>query len=113
MRDYIHVVDLALGPIKALETLGRGGGVPTYNLGTGKGYSVLEVLAAFEKASGREIPRRITPRRHGDAAITYADPSRARTEFAWSAERDLEQMCADAWNWQRQNPEGYTRTVIG
>ena len=107
VRDYIHVVDLALGHIKALEMLSRGGGLQTYNLGTGKGYSVLEVLAAFEKASEREIPRRIVPRRPGDVAVSYADPSRAHAELDWRAERDLEQMCADAWNWQRQNPEGY------
>lgn len=107
VRDYIHVVDLALGHLKALEALSRGSGIQTYNLGTGKGYSVLEVLTAFEKASGREIPRRIVPRRPGDVATSYADPSRAHADLAWRAERDLEQMCTDAWNWQRQNPDGY------
>ncbi len=107
VRDYIHVVDLALGHLKALEALNRGSGMQTYNLGTGKGYSVLEVLTAFEKASGHDIPRRIVPRRPGDVATSYADPSKAHADLDWRAERDLEQMCTDAWNWQRQNPDGY------
>lgn len=107
VRDYIHVVDLALGHVKALEVLGRESGLRTYNLGTGRGYSVLEVLEAFEKASGRTIPRRIMPRRPGDVAVSLADPSKAQTELDWRAERDLDQMCADSWNWQRQNPDGY------
>ena len=108
VRDYIHVVDLALGHLKALGALSRGIGLQTYNLGTGKGYSVLEVLRAFEKASGRDIPRRIVPRRPGDVAVSYADPSKAHAQLEWRAERDLGQMCTDAWNWQRQNPDGYT-----
>jgi len=107
VRDYIHVVDLALGHVKALEALSRGSGLQTYNLGTGKGYSVLEVLAAFEKASGHQLARRIVPRRPGDVAVSYADPSKAHAELDWRAEHDLDQMCADSWNWQRQNPDGY------
>ena len=107
VRDYIHVVDLALGHIKALEALRRKIGLQVYNLGTGRGYSVLEVLDSFEKASGREIPRRIEPRRPGDVATTYADPSKAIAELGWQAERDLDEMCSDAWRWQQQNPDGY------
>lgn len=107
VRDYIHVVDLAKGHLKALEKLQEKPGVVTYNLGTGTGYSVLDVVKAFEKASGREIPYQITNRRPGDIAINYADPSKAERELGWKAEYDLVDMCRHAWNWQSQNPEGY------
>lgn len=107
VRDYIHVVDLAIGHLKALEKLEEDPGVVIYNLGTGQGYSVLDVVKAFEKASGRDIPYRISDRRPGDAAICYADPSKAEKELDWRAERDLEDMCRDSWRWQSENPEGY------
>ena len=107
VRDYIHVVDLALGHLRALDKLADSPGVRAYNLGTGRGYSVLEVVRAFEEASGREIPYRIVERRPGDVAVSYADPSRARAELHWEAERGLKEMCADAWRWQSQNPAGY------
>ncbi|MBW1644774.1 MAG: UDP-glucose 4-epimerase GalE [Deltaproteobacteria bacterium] len=107
VRDYIHVVDLAHGHLKALERLAANPGVVTYNLGTGRGYSVLEVIAAFEKASGRRVPYRIVGRRPGDIATCYADPGRARRELGWQARRGLEEMTADAWRWQQQNPAGY------
>ena len=109
VRDYLHVVDLAIGHLKALEKLETNPGLLTYNLGTGQGYSVLEVIAAFEKASGKKIPYRIVERRPGDTAAVYADPSKAERELGWRAERDLTQMCADAWNWQLQNPDGYRK----
>lgn len=108
VRDYIHVVDLAIGHIKALEKISDTSGVLTYNLGTGKGSSVLDVIKAFEKANSLEIPYEITPRRPGDAAVCYADPTKAEKELDWKAERDLEAMCRDAWNWQSKNPNGYT-----
>jgi UDP-glucose 4-epimerase len=107
VRDYIHVVDLAIGHIKALEKLRQKPGVVTYNLGTGKGCSVLEVVAAFERASGRKIPYQIVMRRPGDVALTYADPSKANRELGWRAERGLDEMCADVWRWQAGNPNGY------
>jgi UDP-glucose 4-epimerase len=107
VRDYIHVIDLALGHLKALEKLADKPGVLACNLGTGRGYSVFEVVAAFERASGREIPYRIVARRPGDIATSYADPDRARRELGWQAERDLDAMCADTWRWQSSNPNGY------
>ncbi len=107
VRDYIHVVDLAIGHLKALEKLQSAPGLVIYNLGTGRGYSVLEVIAAFAKACGRDIPYRIVGRRPGDIAICYADPSKASQELNWSARRGLEEMCADAWRWQFNNPNGY------
>jgi UDP-glucose 4-epimerase len=107
VRDYIHVVDLARGHLAALHKLQAAPGVVTYNLGTGRGYSVLEVIAAFERASGRPIPYDIVERRPGDIACCYADPSLAREELGWSAEYDLERMVVDAWRWQSQNPDGY------
>jgi UDP-glucose 4-epimerase len=107
VRDYIHVVDLALGHVRALERLGNKPGVIICNLGTGKGYSVLEMVAAFAKASGRKIPYKIVARRAGDIAACYADPSRAAKELHWKAERGLDEMCADAWRWQCNNPQGY------
>lgn len=107
VRDYIHVVDLALGHLRALDRLRDDPGVVTYNLGTGHGYSVLDVVKAFERASGREIPYRITDRRPGDVATSYADPSKAERELDWKAERGIDEMCADVWRWQSQNPNGY------
>ena len=107
VRDYIHVVDLARGHLKALDKLQSDPGVFTYNLGTGAGYSVLEVVKAFEKASGKKIPYKITDRRPGDIATCYADPSFANSELNWRAEQNLADMCADAWRWQSRNPSGY------
>ena len=107
IRDYIHVVDLARGHVKALEALASNPGVRAYNLGTGRGYSVLEVISAFEKASGRKVPYRIVERRPGDVAVSYADVSRAQKELGWVAKNDLEAMCADTWRWQCANPRGY------
>ncbi|HZV66844.1 MAG TPA: UDP-glucose 4-epimerase GalE [Telluria sp.] len=100
MRDYIHVVDLALGHVKTLDKLATGAGVVTYNLGTGRGNSVLEMVRAFEQASGKPIPYQVVARRPGDIARCYADPSRARDELGWTAQRDIAQMCADAWRYQ-------------
>ena len=107
VRDYIHVVDLALGHLKAVEKVESGSGLFIYNLGTGKGYSVLDVVKAFEKASGVKIPYQIGPRREGDIATCYSDPSKAYNELGWKAERDIEEMCEDSWRWQKQNPNGY------
>jgi UDP-glucose 4-epimerase len=107
IRDYIHVVDLALGHLKALDKLASKPGVATYNLGTGRGYSVLEVVASFEKASGRKIPYRIVDRRPGDMAVSYTDPAKANRELGWSATRSIDEMCADGWRWQSANPDGY------
>jgi UDP-glucose 4-epimerase len=107
VRDYIHVVDLALGHLAALDRLAANPGVVAYNLGTGRGHSVLEVVAAFEQATGRHIPYRIVARRPGDVAVSYADPARAEAELGWRAVRGLDEMCADAWRWQSQNPNGY------
>lgn len=107
VRDYIHVVDLARGHLAALDALEREAGVIPVNLGTGRGYSVLEVVAAFERASGRTIPYRIVERRPGDIAACYADPLRARALLGWSAEHGIDAMCADAWRWQSTNPLGF------
>ncbi|HEY8351104.1 MAG TPA: UDP-glucose 4-epimerase GalE [Sphingomonadales bacterium] len=107
VRDYIHVVDLARGHVAALAWLGRSRGVGIFNLGTGRGYSVLEMVRAFAEASGRDIPYEIVGRRPGDIAECYADPSLAERELGWRAERTLAQMCADSWRWQSMNPEGY------
>jgi UDP-glucose 4-epimerase len=107
VRDYIHVVDLALGHVKAIDKINEHPGVVTYNLGTGRGYSVLEMVASFEAASGRKIPYRIVNRRPGDIAVCYADPTLAQKELSWKARRGLVEMCADAWRWQSQNPDGY------
>lgn len=108
VRDYIHVVDLAKGHIAAVKKLDTKPGCIAVNLGTGKGYSVLEMVAAMKKASGKEIPYKIVPRRAGDAATCYADPSYAEKVLGWKAERNLEQMCADAWRWQSNNPTGFS-----
>lgn len=107
VRDYIHVVDLAKGHVKAIQKLEEKKGVLVYNLGTGKGYSVLEVVKAFGKACGKELPYTIKPRRPGDIAQCYADPSLAKRELGWEAEHGIEEMCADSWRWQSQNPDGY------
>jgi len=107
VRDYIHVVDLALGHLRALDRLQDGPGVVTYNLGTGQGYSVIDVIKAFKRVSGREVPYRIVDRRSGDVATSYADPSRAERELGWTAERGIDEMCADVWRWQSNNPNGY------
>ena len=107
VRDYIHVVDLAVGHVKALKKIEEKAGVCIYNLGTGKGYSVLDVVKAYEKACGREIKYEIKPRRPGDIATCYADASKAREELGWEAERGIEEMCADSWRWQSGNPDGY------
>lgn len=108
VRDYIHVVDLAIGHIKALEKLETQPGLVTYNLGTGKGCSVMQVITAFEKACQHKIPYKIMERRPGDAAISYADPSKANRELHWFSEKTLEDMCMDAWRWQSQNPNGFS-----
>jgi UDP-glucose 4-epimerase len=100
VRDYIHVVDLALGHLKALDYLGSHSGLHVYNLGTGQGYSVLEIVRAFEQASGRSVPYLLTARRPGDIASCYADPEKASKELGWKAERSLAEMCTDAWRWQ-------------
>ncbi len=107
VRDYIHVVDLALGHVKAVEKLKAKEGVSIYNLGTGRGYSVLEVLHAYEKACGKTLPYEIKPRRAGDIAACYADASKAKKELGWTALRGIDQMCADSWKWQSTNPNGF------
>lgn len=107
VRDYIHVVDLAVGHVKAIEKLEQKPGCVAYNLGTGKGYSVLEMVRAFEKASGKPVPYKVVARRPGDVAQCYADPAFAERELGWRAEKGLEEMMVDAWRWQSGNPEGY------
>jgi len=107
VRDYIHVVDLCIGHVKALEKLQTLPGLVTYNLGTGNGYSVLQVIAAFEKACGKPIPHQIVARRPGDVAACYADPAKAKAELGWTAARGIEEMCVDSWAWQSNNPNGY------
>lgn len=107
IRDYIHVVDLARGHVKALQKLTANPGVITHNLGTGQGYSVLDVVKAFESATGMTIPYRIAGRRAGDAPAVYADPSLAADELGWKAVLGIDAMCADAWRWQQKNPRGY------
>lgn len=107
VRDYIHVMDLAVGHVKALDRLAQAPGVVACNLGTGRGHSVLEMIAAFSTAAGRPIPYRIVGRRAGDVAATWADPAFAARELGWTATRGLEAMCADHWRWQSANPDGY------
>jgi UDP-glucose 4-epimerase len=107
IRDYLHVQDLAEAHLCAIERLVRNDGLAIYNLGTGKGYSVLEVLASFEKASGKKILYEIGARRTGDIAICYADPSKAQHHLGWKAVKSLDEMCTDAWRWQSLNPHGY------
>ncbi|XP_004082427.1 UDP-glucose 4-epimerase [Oryzias latipes] len=111
VRDYIHVVDLSKGHIAALKKLKENCGCKVYNLGTGKGYSVLQVVKGMEKASGKEIPYKIAPRRGGDVASCYADPKLAEEELGWKAEFDMERMCADLWRWQSMNPTGFSKST--
>lgn len=106
VRDYIHVVDLALGHLKAVEKVEQSNGVEAYNLGTGNGYSVLDILKAFEKANGVKVNYKIAPRRPGDIAICYADPTKAKEALHWQAQRGIEEMCRDSWNFLKQNPQG-------
>ncbi|MED2036261.1 UDP-glucose 4-epimerase GalE [Bacillus wiedmannii] len=107
VRDYIHVVDLAKGHVKALEKVLETKGIEAYNLGTGKGYSVLEMIKAFEKVSGKKIPYKVIGRRPGDVAVCFADVSKAKRELGWEAEYGLEEMCVDSWRWQVNNKNGY------
>ena len=107
VRDYIHVVDLALGHLKAIDKLAENPGLIVYNLGTGTGYSVLDVVKAFEKASGKKVPYEIVDRRAGDAAEAFADVSKSKEEMGWEAQYGLEDMCVDTWRWQSQNPNGF------
>ncbi len=107
VRDYIHVLDLARGHLKALEKLEERPGVEVYNLGTGKGYSVFDVIHAYEKACGKELPYQVVGRRAGDIAFCYGDASKAERELGWKAQYSIEDMCADSWRWQSQNPNGY------
>lgn len=107
VRDYLHVVDLAVGHLKAIEKLKEKPGLGIWNLGTGKGYSVFDVVKAFEKASGLTIKYKMAPRRAGDIAKCFADPSKAKKELGWEAKYGIEEMCRDSWNWQSKNPNGY------
>ena len=107
IRDYIHVVDLAKGHVKAIEGMEKLDGVNVFNLGTGHGYSVLDIIKAFSKACGRDLPYVIDPRRPGDIAVCYSDPKKAQEVLGWTAEKTLEDMCRDGWKWQSSNPEGY------
>ena len=107
MRDYIHVTDLAKGHVKAIEKLKDNDGLNIYNLGTGIGYSVLDIVHNFEKASGQHIPYVIKPRRAGDIDACYSDPSKAERELGWKAENGILEMCEDSWRWQSNNPNGY------
>lgn len=107
VRDYIHVVDLAKGHLKALEKVIKSNGIEAYNLGTGNGYSVLEIVSALEKVSDKSIPYKLVDRRPGDIAVCFADPSKAMKELDWVAVKQIEDMCKDAWNWQKLNPSGY------
>ena len=107
VRDYIHVEDLADGHVKALQAIEANCGLAIYNLGTGTGYSVLDVVKAFERATGVVIPYSIKPRRAGDIAQCYSDPAKAEAELGWKARFGIEEMCRDAWNWQSNNPDGY------
>ena len=107
VRDYIHVVDLAKGHVKAVKKLEDNSGLSIYNLGTGKGYSVLDIVKNFEAATGIKIPYSIKPRRAGDVATCYSDATKAKKELGWEAEYDIKDMCADSWNFQQKNPNGY------
>lgn len=112
VRDYIHVVDLAKGHLKALEKISTSSGIDAYNLGTGKGYSVLEMVQAFEEAACIAVPYKIVEPRSGDAAICFADPTKSKQELNWSAEKNLHHMCEDSWRWQLKNPNGYDDNLI-
>ena len=107
VRDYIHVVDLAVGHVKALKKIEEKAGLKLYNLGTGKGYSVLDIVNNFEAATGVKVPYSIKPRRPGDIATCYADATKAKEELGWVAENGIREMCADSWRWQSTNPNGY------
>ncbi|MBO7402791.1 MAG: UDP-glucose 4-epimerase GalE [Lachnospiraceae bacterium] len=109
VRDYIHVVDLAIGHIKAIEKLNENPGLVTYNLGTGTGYSVFDLIHAFEKACGKTLPYVVDPRRPGDTDMVYSDPSKAKAELGWEAKRGVAEMCEDTWRWQSKNPNGYRK----
>lgn len=109
VRDYIHVVDLSIGHVKSLKKLEENPGLVVYNLGTGNGYSVLDLVKAFSKASGKEIPYKIVDRRPGDIAMCYADPSKAKAELEWEAKYAVDDMCEDSWRWQSSNPNGYEK----
>ena len=111
VRDYIHVVDLANGHLKALDKLDTNCGLVTYNLGTGNGYSVLDMVKAFSEASGRNVAYKIVDRRPGDVAMCYADPTKANEELGWEAKYGIKEMCEDAWRWQSNNPNGYKKLV--
>ena len=111
VRDYIHVVDLANGHLKALDKLDTNCGLVTYNLGTGNGYSVLDMVKAFSEASGRDVAYKIVDRRPGDVAMCYADPTKANEELGWEAKYGIKEMCEDAWRWQSNNPNGYKKVV--
>ena len=107
VRDFIHVVDLAKGHVKALAKIKDKSGLNIYNLGTGVGYSVLDVVKNFEEATGVKVPYVIKPRRAGDIAICYSDASKAKRELGWVAEKGIKEMCADSWRWQKNNPNGF------
>ncbi len=107
VRDYIHVVDLAVGHVKALIKIEEKAGLKIYNLGTGNGYSVLDIVHNFESATGVHVPYSIQPRRPGDIATCYASADKAKEELGWVAENDIRDMCADSWKWQQMNPNGY------
>lgn len=107
VRDYIHVVDLAQGHVAAVKYAMANHGVEAINLGTGEGYSVLDLVHTFAEVNNVEVPYEIAPRRSGDVATTYADPSKAKALLGWTAQRNLEDMCRDSWNWQKNNPNGY------
>ena len=109
VRDYLHVVDLARGHVAAMDYMAERKGVFVFNLGTGHGYSVLDMVHAFEKATGKKVPYKIAPRRAGDVAEVYCDPGKAERELGWKAEHSLEDMCRDSWNWQSKNPNGFAR----
>jgi UDP-glucose 4-epimerase len=109
VRDYIHVVDLAKGHVCALKAIERKCGLAIYNLGTGHGYSVLDVVKAFEKVNGVAVPYTIMPRRAGDIATCYSAPNKAEKELGWKAQYGIEEMCRDSWNWQRKNPNGFEK----
>ena len=113
VRDYIHIVDLAQGHVCSLDLVDKKCGFEIFNLGTGRGYSVLEVINGMRKASGREIPYKVVGRREGDVPESYSDASKAKKEMNWKAAKDMDEMCADAWRWQMKNPEGYTKKCNG
>ena len=107
VRDYIHVVDLARGHVAAIDYMRTHKGENVFNLGTGTGYSVLDMVKAFERVSGQKVPYKIVERRPGDLGVVYADPARSAEELGWKAEHNLDDMCRDTWNWQSKNPRGY------